>query len=141
MKNNIFIAFIAFFYLSSWLPIYNQKLPGITYAEKNVNIIDSFEIGKKLFRSNCAACHPRNMIKDRVGPALAGVAERWKSYPKEDLYDFIKNSQKMIEAGHPKAVELWQVWKPTIMKDFSDMSNEKIEAILFYIQEVERGRK
>ncbi len=57
--------------------------------------------GKELFRNNCAACHNKDMKSDMTGPALGGVQERWADYPIEDLYSWIRNSQALVESGHP----------------------------------------
>ena len=74
-------------------------------------------------------------MRDRLtGPALAGVEDRWSKYPKADLYQWIRNSEKMIMEGHPKALELWEEWQPTIMVNFTALSDEEIDAILAYIE-------
>ena len=65
------------------------------------------EAGKTIFQNQCAACHNKNMKDNLTGPALGGAEARWAAYPKEDLYNWIRNSQAMIAAGHPKATELW----------------------------------
>ena len=91
------------------------------------------EAGKTLFKNNCASCHNKNMKDKLTGPALGGTDERWAAYPREDLYSWIRNSQAMISAGHPRAVELWSQWKPTIMTNFN-LSDKEIEDVLAYIQ-------
>lgn len=92
------------------------------------------EAGKTLFKNNCAACHNKDMKSKLTGPALGGVSERWADYPQEDLYSWIRNSQSMIAAGHPKATELWNEWKPTVMNSFPTLSDEDIANILSYIE-------
>lgn len=91
------------------------------------------EAGKTLFKNNCATCHNKNMKDNLTGPALGGTQERWAAYPKEDLYAWIRNSQAQISAGHPRAVELWNQWKPTVMTNFN-LTDEEINNILAYIQ-------
>jgi len=93
------------------------------------------EAGKTIFRNNCATCHNRNMVDDLTGPALGGVQERWSEFPKEDLYTWIRNSQQMIEAGHPRAAELWEEWKPTKMNAYPNLSDQEIANILAYIDD------
>ena len=92
--------------------------------------------GKTLFRNNCGACHARDMKSNLTGPALGGVEERWADYPQEELYSWIRNSQGMIAAGHPRAVALWNDWKPTVMQAFNNLSDEDIANILAYINDV-----
>ncbi|MEL7020710.1 MAG: c-type cytochrome [Bacteroidota bacterium] len=94
--------------------------------------------GEALFKAQCAQCHNRNMVDDLTGPALGGVEERWSEYPQEDLYAWIRNSQKMIAAGHPRAVEVWNQWKPTVMNNFN-LTDEEIANTLAYIDGVYKG--
>lgn len=95
--------------------------------------------GKELFKNNCASCHNKDMKSKLTGPALGGFAERWADYPQEDLYAWIRNSQGMISAGHPKAVELWNQWKPTVMNNFPNLSDADIANILGYVDAVFTG--
>jgi mono/diheme cytochrome c family protein len=99
------------------------------------SLSEDAQMGKKLFQSNCASCHNKNMKDNMTGPALAGVEERWSKYPKEDLYNYIRESQKMINSGHPQALIVWEDWKPNVMSNFPNLSDEDIEAILSYIKE------
>ena len=92
--------------------------------------------GKELFRGKCATCHNKNMKQDLTGPALGGVEERWADYPKEDLYKWVRQSQAMVQEGHPKATELWNQWKPTVMTNFTELSDAQIDNILAYVDDV-----
>ncbi len=94
------------------------------------------ELGKALFKANCANCHAKNMKSKLTGPALGGVEGRWADYPREDLYDWIRNSQKMIAEGHPRATELWNEWQPTIMNNYPNLTDAEIESILDYIDAI-----
>lgn len=100
----------------------------------------AFNEGKTLFRNYCATCHNRNMVDDLTGPALGGTMERWADYPEEDLYSWIRNSQAMIQAGHPRAVELWEEWKPTVMTN-QNLTDEEIDNVLLYINAVYTGNE
>lgn len=93
--------------------------------------------GKALFKNNCATCHAKNMKDNLTGPALGAVEERWES--KEELYQWIRNSQAMIGDGHPYAVELWNEWKPTVMTSFPNLTDEQIDNIMGYINGVYEG--
>ena len=90
--------------------------------------------GKTLFQNNCGSCHNKNMKDDMTGPALGGVEERWAAYPREDLYNWIRNSQAQINAGHPRAVELWAQWKPNLMNNFPQLTDVQIDNILAYVK-------
>ena len=94
-----------------------------------------FVQGKNLFKTNCAACHNKNMKDHLTGPALGGVEARWAEYPKEDLFGWIRNTQAMIEKGHPRAKKLWEEWNKTTMTSFPNLDDEAITAILHFIDE------
>ena len=83
--------------------------------------------GKSLFNANCAACHKLN--KNLIGPALAGVSEK---YEREWLYSWIKNSSAMIKSGDDRAVAIWEEWNKAAMNAFPQLSNEDIDNILAY---------
>lgn len=121
-----FTAYLLFlcFFLAAGVATAQDAAPAADLAE-----------GETLFKNNCAACHNKNMKDNLTGPALGGTQERWAAYPREDLYKWINNSQAMINAGHPRAVELWNQWKPTVMTNFN-LSDQQIENILAYVNDV-----
>jgi len=91
--------------------------------------------GKTLFVANCASCHHKNMRDDLTGPALGEVEKNWAAYPRQDLYDWVRNSQQMIHVRrHPRALELWKKWGPAQMNSFPDLRDEQIDQLLAYIQ-------
>ncbi|WP_375558772.1 c-type cytochrome [Bernardetia sp. OM2101] len=85
-------------------------------------------LGKELFEGNCAQCHSVN--KKVVGPALAGVTNRWKS--EEQLIEFVKYpEQTMLKNEYAK--NLYEEYQQTMPNhDFFD--DEQIKAILFYVK-------
>lgn len=92
--------------------------------------------GEQLFKGNCASCHNKNMKAPSTGPALGAVEERWAEFPKEDLYSWIRNSQGLIAAGHPRATKLYAEWNKSNMSAFPALSNDDIDNILLYINNV-----
>ncbi len=96
------------------------------------------EAGKTVFKNYCASCHNKNMVSDMTGPALAGVEDRWDT--EENLYAWIRNSQAMIfETGHPRAIELWNEYKPSAMTAFPQLTDDDIASTLLYINGVADG--
>lgn len=79
------------------------------------------------------------MVQDMTGPALGGTQERWAEYPEEDLYNWIKNSTALIEAGHPRAVEVYNQYNKLVMMAFPNLTDEEIGSILMYVDEVYTG--
>ena len=76
------------------------------------------------------------MVVASTGPALAGTEERWADYPREDLYGWVRNSQAMIKAGQPRAVELWAEYAPSVMTPWPNLTDEDIESILLHVDAV-----
>ena len=95
--------------------------------------------GKELFRTNCAVCHNKNMKTKSTGPALGGVEERWADYPIEDLYTWIRASQSLVQAGHPRAVEVYNEYNKSLMQNFPNLTDPQIANILAYIDGVFLG--
>lgn len=89
--------------------------------------------GKVLFKTNCAQCHNRNMKDDLTGPALGGVDERWADYDQADLYSWIRNSQALVQAGHPRATEVFNQWNKVVMQPFPNLTDEDIDNLMVYI--------
>ncbi len=85
--------------------------------------------GKSLFENNCTTCHS---VTDEVviGPGLYNMHERrteaW-------LISWIRNSSKMIAAGDPQAVELFNKYNKTQMPSYA-FSDEEIKSIIAYVQ-------
>lgn len=99
----------------------------------------SVENGKKLFTANCASCHNKNMKDNMTGPALGGVEERWSAFPKKDLYSWIRNSQALVAAGHPRAVEVFNQYNKILMNSFTSLSDDDIASMLLYIDAQAKG--
>lgn len=99
-------------------------------------LLATITTGKKLFKINCGSCHNRNMKSDMTGPALNGVRERWSNFPITDLYNWVKNSSKLVEEGHPRATAIYKEWNRSPMTSFSGMTDEEVETILVYIESV-----
>ncbi|OIR05431.1 class III cytochrome C family protein [mine drainage metagenome] len=87
--------------------------------------------GKALFSQNCAACHA--VDKRLVGPALAGVQDRWPDQKK--LYSWIKNNQAFLKTGDAYANNLYNEFGKVPMNLFPSLSDAEIGAILKYIKD------
>jgi cytochrome c2 len=90
--------------------------------------------GKILFLNNCAACHAKSMRDKLTGPPLLGSFARWK-YDTVAYSAFIRNSQRMIEKKHPRAVEIWSEYLPTVMNNFPNLSKKDMVALIAYMEQ------
>ena len=95
--------------------------------------------GKTLFINNCAQCHAKSMKDKLTGPPLAKAVENWGGEMPR-LYNWIRNSQAMIAAGDPRAVAIWNEYKPTQMNAFPALKDEDIDNILAYVDDVVKGK-
>lgn len=131
----LLIVLILLFW-QNYSHFFGGKNDGVQVVQAHLPVLSPIaQKGKDLFKNNCAACHNRDMQSNLTGPALGGVQERWAAYPRTDLYQWIRNSQALIDAGHPRAQELWKKWKPVIMTPSNNLKDEDIDAILTYVEE------
>src|SRR5690606_3343865 len=86
--------------------------------------------GKSLFESHCTSCHA--IDKKLIGPALKGTHAK---YEEAWLISWIKNSTKMIQAGDPVAVKLFNDHNKVSMNSFEFLSDEEIKDIIAYVGE------
>jgi mono/diheme cytochrome c family protein len=87
--------------------------------------------GKRLFSQNCASCHA--IHKQLTGPALAGIEERVPD--RNQLYEWVRNSESVIKSGEPYFVDLYNRFNKTSMNQFPNLTNADIDNILDYIKE------
>lgn len=131
MKKILFISFTVIILIACG----NQDNAKLMYevpesASETTAMSEGAEQGKQLFMMNCASCHA--VKKDLVGPALAGVQDRWPN--KKLLYKYIRNSEAVIKENS-YAKELWLKWNKTVMTAFPNLKDAEIAAILAYIDE------
>ena len=102
-----------------------------------------YAAGKSAWNANgCGSCHIRSMKDDGTGPALGGVEQRWASEPREHLYRWIQNSQKLIASGESaRAIAVYNDWKPTVMSAYTALTPDDIENLLAYIDGEYTGNK
>ncbi len=104
------------------------KLSLVFFIVFTVNIFSQDATnGKKLFKSNCAACH--KLDKKLVGPALKGVTERRE---KEWLHKWIKDNNALRKSGDATAKEVFEENNKMPMTAFPQLSDKDIDDILAY---------
>jgi mono/diheme cytochrome c family protein len=97
----------------------------------------SADAGKDLFKANCAACHSKDMRTAATGPGLGGAQQRWGD--DVALYAWIRNSQAMVQKGHPKAVEVYNQYNKAVMTAFPTLTDDQIGSLIAYINGVYDG--
>ena len=139
---NMIIALVWLYFAFTASVIFNEvNKPNVETHNKTATenaemptMSASAKLGKPIFKNNCASCHNKNMTTDLTGPALKGVVERWADYPKEDLYDWIRNSDQLTETKHPRALKLKKEWNNDKMTSFTHLSDEEIANLIEYIE-------
>lgn len=115
MNTKLFLSIFAVFLLAiSW----------------NVNAQDAVASGKKIFQDNCTVCH--KIGEKLIGPNLEGVTTRRS----EDwIKSFVKNSQKMVEAGDADAVKIYTEFNKTAMTAFEgNLSEDDLKNLVEYLK-------
>jgi mono/diheme cytochrome c family protein len=83
--------------------------------------------GKKLFNTNCAACH--KLDKKLIGPALADITEKRSV---EWLKLWIKDNNALRASGDADAKAIYEEFKGMPMTPFPQLSEQEIIDILEY---------
>jgi len=92
--------------------------------------------GKKLFNTNCAACH--KLDKKMTGPALRNVEARLADDEGLDrawLSAWIRNSKSVIDSGDAYANKTYAEYNQAAMTAFPQLSDQDISDILAYTAE------
>ena len=84
--------------------------------------------GEKLYKSNCAGCHP--LFEKATGQPMYGALER--ATDKKWLYQYIQNFSVLIRQKDPLAVCLKEK-SPTVMPVYIKMTEKEIDAIYEYV--------
>ncbi len=85
--------------------------------------------GEKLFKQNCSACH--KVDKKLIGPPLNEALDNWGG-DREAMYSWVRNWQKAVDAGYPRAVEV-QNYDPSAMNLFPQLGDDQLNDIWAYV--------
>ncbi len=96
--------------------------------------------GEKLFKQNCAVCHTSHTDQKLTGPGLGGIFDR---APKGDwLKRWILNNQKLIKAGDPYAVKIYNDYGKASMNVFEgQLTEQDVDAIIGFLKGPPPGPK
>lgn len=95
----------------------------------NSGFAQTAEEGAQLFNANCTSCHAIN--EKVVGPALKDAHKR---RDEKWLISWIKNSQKMVKAGDPIAVQIYKENNEALMTAFENLNDNQIKSVIAYIK-------
>ncbi len=139
MSNiKLLVAFVSFFSISFLVtPVFSQS--GDSGGGSGGGMSDAVKKGKELYQNKCASCHkPQQKL---IGPQLYGAKENWVELDdykgksgEEWFYEWVKNSQGVIDEGLPYAKNLYEEYNQQVMTAMPQLTNEKIDQIFAYVQ-------
>ncbi|HTE30492.1 MAG TPA: PQQ-dependent sugar dehydrogenase, partial [Chryseolinea sp.] len=83
--------------------------------------------GTIIFNQDCSSCH--NFDTDAIGPALGGITHAVRT---DWIRKFIQNPKTLIDSGDERATKLFDKFR-TLMPPFSHYSDEKVEAVIAFL--------
>lgn len=89
--------------------------------------------GEALFRQYCSSCHPYKVKHRMPASNLKGVRERWAAYPQDDLVQFIQNPDSLMQALHPRVMELLKEGNPK--PGFPNLQDQQVKSILHFLDQ------
>ncbi|MEN8123565.1 MAG: c-type cytochrome [Bacteroidota bacterium] len=110
---------------------FNKLITGLTFL-----FLISFSIsaqqgdpenGKKLFNTNCAACH--KLEKKLIGPPLKGISEKREN---AWLQAWIKDNNALRASGDQDAIDIYNEYNGMPMTPYPQLSEQDINDILAY---------
>ena len=125
--------------------ILTRDLPGPGMARDNsarpsyakATRIEGMTSGGQLFMSRCSACHSIGGGDDKLGPDLAGVAER---RPRPWLLRWIKEPDRMLAAKDPTAMALKAKYRGVPMPNLKLSDDDVTDVVDFIAAETKRNR-
>jgi hypothetical protein len=90
----------------------------------------SYNNGKELFGRYCATCHAVEKDMNLTAPSLVGVTAR---HEKQWLYDFTRNSQKMIQERDPQAIAIREECQPAVINNNLEIEDSELHDIYYYV--------
>ena len=101
---------------------------------KDLQKQDTFSLkGELLFRQNCASCHPYKVEHQMPASNLRGVQQRWANYPPDDLVQFIRAPDSLLQSQHPRALKLLR--ERYSMPGFPELDDHQIKSILYFLDQ------
>lgn len=97
------------------------------FAVQSVQAQDIKE-GESIFKQSCTACHA--VERDVIGPALKGATDRFEM---DFLIKWVRNSQALVQAGDPLAVELFETHNKIVMPAFVTLTDENITNLFAFV--------
>lgn len=119
--------------ISLFLSLYSTSFAAVAVpdvAATDAAGVERAKAGMALYKANCTACHA--IDRKVVGPALAGVWDRWES--EEKIVAWVQNSSKLIASGDVYSNKIFNEYNKSVMSAFPQLSAAQVMDILIYIK-------
>jgi mono/diheme cytochrome c family protein len=119
--------------ISLFLSLYSTSFAAVAVpdvAATDAAGVERAKAGMALYKANCTACHA--IDRKVVGPALAGVWDRWES--EEKIVAWVQNSSKLIASGDAYSNKIFNEYNKSVMSAFPQLSAAQVMDILIYIK-------
>jgi mono/diheme cytochrome c family protein len=119
--------------ISLFLSLYSTSFAAVAVpdvAATDATGVERAKAGMALYKANCTACHA--IDRKVVGPALAGVWDRWES--EEKIVAWVQNSSKLIASGDAYSNKIFNEYNKSVMTAFPQLSAAQVMDILIYIK-------
>lgn len=108
--------------------------PGNIYSISNDSI--NFEIGKEVFKEECAFCHNKNMKNDLTGPALGGALKRFDNDTIK-FASYLRNQENYLFTENDKRILLMHNEFDNVKKPvYDELTMNEIKSIIEYIETI-----
>ena len=107
--------------ISLFLSLYSTSFAAVAVpdvAATDAAGVERAKAGMALYKANCTACHA--IDRKVVGPALAGVWDRWES--EEKIVAWVQNSSKLIASGDAYSNKIFNEYNKSVMSAFPQLS-------------------
>ena len=106
---------------------YTKGEPVVKEVAAAQEVDPGVELGKKIYKANCAACH--KLEGNLIGPPLLKIGDKYET---EWLKAWIKDNNALVASGDKLAKEV-QDSNPAAMTPFLHLSDEDIDNVLKYL--------
>lgn len=107
--------------------VYTNGAPVAATTVASTEVDPGVELGKQIFKANCAACH--KLEGKLIGPELLKITEKREH---SWLKAWIKDNNALVASGDKLAKEV-QESNPAAMTPFPQLSDEDIDNVLKYL--------
>ena len=144
LKLFLFLLFLGFFlslsvFQNEATPANTQSFCGTLDAFYDLPAgwdLENVQLGKTLFRNNCAMCHMKDMKSDLTGPALGNAIERFQQDTIR-LYRYLNDPALYLKIeGDTRMLQMHKTFGYIEKPSFVNLNIQELKAIIAYIEAV-----